>query len=101
MTIMPEKFEKIPIKSLPENQQPKYSIGDLVLVQPSSPESTNGFYLKEGMGVIVETTAFKIIGFEYYNPQPIYLIEYKIRWAGRDSYAFVPEHSVFLVETDT
>jgi len=100
MTILPEKFEKVPIKTLPEDQMPKYKVGDLVTVMPGTHEYAFGFYLKEGMGVIVEITAFKIVGFEYYNPQPIYLIEYKVKWAEKDSYAYVPQHSVFLVETD-
>ena len=101
MTILPEKFEKVPIKSLPENQMPKYEIGNLVLVRPASHESAYGFYLKEGMGVIIGITAFKIIGFEYYNPQPIYLIEYKVKWAEKDSHGYVPEHSVVLLKTET
>tara|TARA_R100000030_G_C3247886_1_gene122249 strand:+ start:798 stop:1106 length:309 start_codon:yes stop_codon:yes gene_type:complete len=100
MTIMPDKFEKVPLKSLPERQKPKYKIGDLVFVQPGSGKHTYGFYLKEGMGVVIGIEAFKIVGFESYSPKPIYLIEYKIKWAEKDSHGYVPEHSVFLVETD-
>jgi hypothetical protein len=100
MTILADKFEKIPIKKLPEDTVPKFKIGDLVFAQPGSPEHAFGFYIREGMGVIAGIEAYKVFGFEY-TPRPIYMIEYKIKWAEKDNYGYVLEQYLQLVDSDT
>lgn len=100
MTITTDKFEKIGAEELPKDQTPKYKVGDLVHVRPGSHETAYGFYLREGMGIIVEICAFKVIGFDYYKPQPIYVVEYKIRRTDNEDCSYVVEHSLELVKTD-
>ena len=100
MTIIPEKFISVGINELPEDKRPKYKVGDLVLIQPGSERGAYGFYLKDGMGIIVDVCPFKVVGFDYYSPHPIYVIEYKIRRAEREDYCYVLETSIELVETD-
>ena len=100
MTIPPEKFVNINVDELPSDQTPKFKIGDLVFIRPGAVGSAFGFYLKDGMGVIAEITAFKVIGFDYYKPQPIYVVEYKIKRVDGGEYCHVMEGSLILVETD-
>jgi hypothetical protein len=100
MTILADKFEKIPIKKLPKDTVPKFKIGDLVYAEPGSPNHAFGFYIKEGMGVISEVVAYKVFGFDYYSPQPIYMIEYKVKWAGKDDSGYVLEQYLKLVDSD-
>ena len=100
MTTIPERFISIGVHELPEEQIPKFKVGDLILIRPGSNRNSDGFYLKEGMGVITEICPFKVVGFETYKPQPIYVIEYKIRRTDRDHYCYVLEPSLCLPETE-
>jgi|TARA_R110000851_G_scaffold313513_1_gene475150 hypothetical protein len=99
MSTIPEQYVKIELEELPLDRKPKYKIGDLVTVGSGTHEHLYGFYLKEGMGLITEISAFKVLGLDTYKPQPIYMIEYKINWAGKKDYAFILEHSITLIET--
>tara|TARA_R100000231_G_scaffold130371_1_gene102013 strand:+ start:817 stop:1116 length:300 start_codon:yes stop_codon:yes gene_type:complete len=98
MTMMPESFEKIQKKDLPDDVAPKYKVGDLVKVQPGNPESIYGFYLHAGAGVVTDILYFKTLGYKTYTPQIFYIIEYKIRWIDKDEYGYVLEHSIELLE---
>jgi len=99
MSTTPEQYVKIELEDLPLDRRPKYKIGDLVTVESGIHEHPYGFYLKEGMGLITEIYAFKVLGFDIYKPQPIYMVEYKINWAGKEDYGFILEHSITLIET--
>ena len=98
MTVLPEKFIRIDIKDLPNGKVPKYKIGDLVEIITSSDLSPYGFKVKEGIGVISDIMAFKIIGYDYYSPEPIYIIEYKILRADKDEQCYVLEGSIQLIK---
>ena len=100
MTIIPENFEKINVSNLPEGKEPNHKIGDLVKVRPGMPEKEFGFYLEEGIGLIVDISAFRFANLEGYSPNPYYLVEYKVKIAGQDDYVFVLEHSVTTVDMD-
>ena len=100
MTILPEKFITVDIQDLPSDKRPKYKIGDLVFIRPGSDKTVYGFYLKDGMGVIAEILPYRVVGFDYYSPHPIYMIEYKIKRVDKDEYCYVLETSIQLVETD-
>ncbi len=98
MTILPEKFERIGIDKLPKGKEPNHKIGDLVKVRPGEPEKEFGFYLKEGLGLIIGINAFRFANLEGYSPNPYYLVEYKIKIAGKDECVFVLEHSVSKID---
>ena len=98
MTVLPEKFVSIDIKDLPNGKVPKYKVGDLVEIITNSDLSPYGFKVKEGIGIISDIKAFKVIGFDYYSPEPIYIIEYKILRAGNDEECFVLEGSIELLK---
>ena len=100
MTIIPENFEKIPVDKLPKGKEPNYSIGDLVRVRPGMPEKEFGFYLEEGIGLVVGISAFRFANLEGYSPNPYYLVEYKVKIAGSENCVFVLEHSVTTVDMD-
>tara|TARA_R100001460_G_scaffold20419_1_gene42319 strand:- start:794 stop:1093 length:300 start_codon:yes stop_codon:yes gene_type:complete len=99
MTIIPEHFEKIQVDRLPKGKEPNHKIGDLVKVRPGIPEEY-GFYLKEGIGLVVGISAFRFANLEGYSPNPYYLVEYKIKIAGKDEHVFVLEHSVTTMDMD-
>ena len=100
MTVLPEKFIKIKVEDLPNSKVPKYKIGDLVQIITSSDLSPYGFKVKEGMGIVSDIMAFKVIGFDYYSPEPIYIIEYKILRADKDEQCYVLEGSLELIKRD-
>ena len=100
MTIIPENFEKINIENLPKGKEPNHKIGDLVRVRPGAPEKEYGFYLKEGIGLVVGISAFRFANLEGYSPNPYYLVEYKVKIAGEENCVFVLEHSVTTLELD-
>ena len=100
MTIIPENFEKISIADLPKGKEPNHKIGDLVKVRPGMPEKEFGFYLKEGIGLVIDISAFRFANLEGYSPNPYYLIEYKVKIAGEENCVFVLEHSVTTLDSD-
>ena len=100
MSTLPEKFISINMDELPDDQKPKFKVGDLVLIRPGANAYEFGFYLKDGMGVIIETCAFKVLGYDYYKPESIYVIEYKISKIDGGEYCHVLEGSICLAETD-
>ena len=100
MSIIPEKFVSIDIKDLPNGKIPKYKVGDLVQITANSELSPYGFKIKEGIGIISAIMPFKVIGFDYYSPEPIYIIEYKILRVGKDEECFVLEGSIELIKED-
>jgi hypothetical protein len=100
MTTMPDSFEKIQQKDLPEGHLPKYKVGDLVKAQTGNPENIYGFYLSAGIGVVAGVYFYKTYGFKTYSPQIFYLIEYKIKWMEKDEYGFVLEHSLEKMEIE-
>tara|TARA_B100001093_G_C26676545_1_gene948540 strand:- start:35 stop:337 length:303 start_codon:yes stop_codon:yes gene_type:complete len=100
MTIIPENFEKINVSKLPKGKEPNHKIGDLVRVTPGMPEKEFGFYLKEGIGLIVGVNAFRFANLEGYSPNPYYLVEYEVKIAGQDNCVFVLEHSVTTIDID-
>jgi hypothetical protein len=100
MSTLPEKFVNIKINDLPEDQAPKFKVGDLVYIRPGAVGSAFGFYLKEGMGLIAEVSAFKVMGYDYYKPQKIYVVEYRIKRVEGGEYCHVMEGSLLLVDTD-
>ena len=100
MTILPEKLIIVDVEELPSDKRPKYKIGDLILIRPGSDKTVYGFYLKDGMAVIAEILPYRVVGFDYYSPQPIYMIEYKVKRVDKDEYCYVLETSIQLVEAD-
>ena len=100
MTIIPENFEKIDVCKLPKGKEPNHKIGDLVRVRPGMPEKEFGFYLNEGIGLIVGISAFRFANLEGYSPNPYYLVEYKVKIAGEEDCVFVLEHSVTTIDKD-
>tara|TARA_R110000824_G_scaffold6012_6_gene27629 strand:- start:4 stop:309 length:306 start_codon:yes stop_codon:yes gene_type:complete len=99
MSTLPEKFINVNMNELPKDQAPKFKVGDLVYIRPGAIGSEFGFYLKDGMGVIIEVCAFKVLGYDYYKPQSIYVIEYKISRVGGGECCHVLEGSLSLTET--
>ena len=101
MTVLPEKFIRININDLPNGKVPKYKVGDLVQIVTNSDLSPYGFKVKEGIGIVSGIIAFKVIGFDYYSPEPIYIIEYKILRADKHDQCYVLEGSIELIKRAT
>ena len=57
-------------------------------------------FWRDKMGLITEVSAFKVMGYDYYKPQKIYVVEYKIKRMEGGEYCHVMEGSLLLVDTD-
>ena len=79
-------------KKLPLGQKPKYKVGDLLEAFVNSGNYSDSFYIKSGMGVVVEVAYYKCTDYGYENvSEPFYIIEYKLLMTGEDCYRYFTE----------
>lgn len=90
-------FTQLKTKNLPFGQKPKYKVGDLLEAFVNSGFETDSFFIKSGMGVVVDVSYYKCVDYGYDNmSEPFYIIEYKLLMTGEDCYRYFAEEFLKL-----
>jgi hypothetical protein len=85
-------FKQFKVDELPKEKRPLYKVGDLLETFVNSGNYSDSFYIKSGLGVVVEISFYECTDYNYDNEsRPWYIIEYKLLMTPENCYRYFSE----------
>jgi len=90
-------FKQFKVDKLPTHRAPLFKIGDLVSAQINSGNLSDSFYIKSGLGVVVEICFYQCTDYNFESEEdPWYIIEYKLHMTKENCYRYFSEEFLKL-----